>query len=184
MGFAKNLKTYRTNQSLSLRNLAALSQVSKTMLSEIENERKTPTITVACRIANALGVSLSTLMSGNDEVKSVSIIHKNERHSYVDPDTLIVKQSILPTLPTNDIEIMIVTMPAGTSTGLMPPYKPGSKEYLVLTKGSIQVQIGTDTICDLTEGDSIHFEADIEHVIKNTEIDDAEYFLVFHHSPL
>ena len=56
MSFGGNLKKIRKQLALSLRELSQISNVSKTMLSEIETGKKTPTITVACKIAGALGL--------------------------------------------------------------------------------------------------------------------------------
>lgn len=178
MNFGSNLKAIRKKQALSLRDLSQVSGVSKTMLSEIETGKKTPTITVACKIANAMGVSLAALMEIQDRVDLV-VVRKNERLSILDPETLIKRQMVSPSFSTSDIEITFISMPVGASTGSVPDNNPGNKEYLVLTKGSVQVRVGADTVCDLEEGDSMYFEADIEHEIINTGLSDAEYFFVY-----
>lgn len=178
MNFGSNLKAIRKKLSLSLRDLSQVSGVSKTMLSEIETGKKTPTITVACKIANAVGISLAALMGIHDRVDLV-VVRKNERLSILDPETLIRRQMVSPSFSTSDIEITFISMPAGASTGSVLDNNPGNKEYMVLTKGAVQVRIGMDTVCDLEEGDSMYFEAAIEHEIINTGRSDAEYFLVY-----
>lgn len=177
MSFGHNLKYYRKQCSLSLRELSERSGVSKTMLSEIECEKKTPTIIVAGRIADALGMSLQTLMGSLEPVK-LSILRKEERPSGTDPATLISKQLVSPYFATSDTEISIVTMPVGTTTGRIPAYKSGSKEYAVVTKGAVEFTVGTNETYRLDEGDSFYFEANVDHLITNTGPTAAEIFTV------
>lgn len=177
MSFGYNLKYYRKQSSLSLRELSERSGVSKTMLSEIESEKKTPTITVAGRIADALGISLPTLMGALEAVK-MSVIRKHERLTSTDPVSLISREFVSPYFATSDVEISIVTMPAGTTTGALPGHKSGSKEYAVVTKGTIEIMVGaSDTYC-LDEGDSFYFESNVEHRITNIGASEAEIFTV------
>ena len=113
----------------------------------------------------------------SEENEGISIIRKEERISFIDPKTLIIKQLVSPAFASFDVEINFVTIPAGMTTGLVPPQKNGRKEYLVLTKGSLQVKVG-ENVCELKEGDSIYFEAHYEHEIVNPWPADAEFFLV------
>ncbi|HMM20419.1 MAG TPA: XRE family transcriptional regulator [Selenomonadales bacterium] len=180
MSFGYNLKYYRKQCSLSLRELSERSGVSKTMLSEIEREKKTPTITVAGRIADALSISLPTLMGSLEPVK-LSVIRKNEQPPVTDPVTLISRQLVSPYFATSDIEISILTMPGGTTTGRIPAHKSGSKEYAVVTKGCVEITVetdGTEETYGLAEGDSFYFEANVDHLISNTGPAGAEIFIV------
>jgi len=178
MNFGNNLKIIRKKNALSLRNLSLLCDVSKTMLSEIEAGKKTPTITVAYKIASALGISLMTMMQAQESVE-LAIIRKKERLSYVEPESLIVRQMVSPSFAASDVEITFVKMPTGTSSGLITAANSGCKEYLVLIKGTIQVRIGPDNVCNLEEEDALFFEAQKEHEIVNTGAVDAEYFLIY-----
>src|SRR5688572_27692940 len=58
-----NLRRFRADQGLTLEKLATLSGVSRAMLSQIELEQSTPTINVLWKIARALGVPFSALIS-------------------------------------------------------------------------------------------------------------------------
>lgn len=60
--FGSNIKKIRTEQRLSLDRLSKLSNVSVSMLSNIERGIKTPTIRVAMKIASALGKSFTELL--------------------------------------------------------------------------------------------------------------------------
>lgn len=56
------LKELRTERNLTQHQLARLSGVSQAYISDLDLNRRTPTITVAIRLADALGVSLLELI--------------------------------------------------------------------------------------------------------------------------
>src|SRR5256885_1859610 len=62
---AANLKRLRAQQGLSLEKLAALSGVSRAMLGQIELGQSAPTINVGWKIARALGVTFSALITAS-----------------------------------------------------------------------------------------------------------------------
>ena len=57
----KNIKTLRKEKKLTLRSLAEKANISKSTLSDIENENTNPTVTTLNKIANALEVPLFLL---------------------------------------------------------------------------------------------------------------------------
>ncbi len=50
------LKTVRESKGMSIRQLSYLSGVSKSQISDIENENSMPTIAILCQLAEALHV--------------------------------------------------------------------------------------------------------------------------------
>lgn len=64
---ARNLADHRRRRGLSLEQLAQRSGVSKGMLVQIEQGRTNPSIATLCRIANALGVTVSRFVEAGEE---------------------------------------------------------------------------------------------------------------------
>src|SRR5580658_5363848 len=64
-----NLRRLRTKRGLSLERLSRASGVSRAMLSQIELGRSTPTIKVLWKIARALGVPFSALITDPTDVQ-------------------------------------------------------------------------------------------------------------------
>lgn len=60
-----NLRRLRVKRGLSLERLAQKSAVSRAMLSQIELGQSTPTIAVLWKIARALGVTFSSLITSS-----------------------------------------------------------------------------------------------------------------------
>ncbi len=63
--FSDNLIEFRRKRKIKQEKLAEMADLSTTIISEYENRRKTPSITSAKKIADALGVTLDELC-GND----------------------------------------------------------------------------------------------------------------------
>ena len=100
--FGMNVKRQRIAQRLTLKELSSTSRVSLSMLSEIERGTKVPTIEVACKIADALEVSILDLL-GRSEDNKIKIIRKAERPVLVCADSY--KRFLLsPSLPFSLIE--------------------------------------------------------------------------------
>ena len=61
------IKKIRQQKNITIRQLAALSGISKTELSDIETGKKIPTAYTLCAIAKALQVTLCTIISCEDD---------------------------------------------------------------------------------------------------------------------
>ncbi|KOR78287.1 XRE family transcriptional regulator [Bacillus sp. FJAT-21352] len=177
MEFSTNVKNVRKSKSYTLEELAKKSGVSKSMLSQIERGDKNPTIHVASQIAEALDVTISSLL-GEDPKRSVSIIRSSNRLIYKDENTKFERHLLSP--PANDIEFILNKIPPLEETGIFPPHKRGVEEYIYVLNGKLKVELGEESeIYTLEEGDSIYFEADIDHRFQNlSEEEECNYFLI------
>src|SRR3569833_625651 len=73
------LQKLRRKRSLTLEDLSRAAGVSKSMLSQIEREKANPTIAVAWRLANALGIGIGELLSStSEEVEAIHILEPHE----------------------------------------------------------------------------------------------------------
>ena len=61
------LKQVRHNKNMTLRQLSALSGISSSEINRIENGEFQPTMLTLCYLAKALGVTLCTIVSCDDE---------------------------------------------------------------------------------------------------------------------
>lgn len=60
---AKNLKRYRAEQGVAQERLALIAGVDRTMVSKIERELTNPSIETLLKLANVLGVTVSSLLT-------------------------------------------------------------------------------------------------------------------------
>src|SRR5689334_5182792 len=71
-----NLRRLRIKRGLSLERLAGVSSVSRAMLGQIELGQSTPTINVLWKIARALDVPFSTLLSDHEHAHDVVVLER------------------------------------------------------------------------------------------------------------
>jgi len=76
---AKNIKKLRKEKGFTLKQLSTYSKVSISMISKIENFQTLPSISTYIKIANALGITFSELITDNRKDVAISIVKANER---------------------------------------------------------------------------------------------------------
>lgn len=159
---SRNIKRIRQERTLTLDDLARLTGVSKSMLSEIERCTKSPTISVLEKICNGINVPLAQLtytetpqvsVTRNDTVKHYSAWEGFELFVLFefDPDKKfeIFRQEIAP-----------------NSTRAAERHEIGIREYIVCTKGVFGIQIADKTF-QLQEGEAVQFLANCDHMYFN-----------------
>jgi transcriptional regulator with XRE-family HTH domain len=176
VSFGLNVKKARKAMGLSLQELSKRSGVSRSMLSQIEREEKNPTIQVACQIAEGLDMTLSQLL-GEEEKQEVIVIRKEQRLVFRDEQSGFERYLLSPSFPSRGIEFILNMIPPGKESGIFPPHKKGVKEYVTVLKGQLQVVLG-ETSYELHEGDSMYFEAHVEHRFINCGDGECHYYLV------
>jgi len=169
----------RRGLGLTLQELADRSGVSRAMLSDVERGAKNPTIRVACQIAEALGCSVSDLLSGAPaapEEGRISVVRGRERRVLVDPVSGVERHLLSPG-PGDGIEVVWYVVPAGAETGTFPPHRSGTREHVVVVRGRIEGRIGGDVV-GLGPGDAAAFPADVPHGFRNPAAEPCEFLLV------
>jgi transcriptional regulator with XRE-family HTH domain len=167
------LHAKRSDRGLSLQELAAAAGVSVSMLSAIERAEKTPTITVASRIAQGLNLRLSQLLAELETDRAV--VRRRHEQETVEEDGW--RRTILtPVVPGVNFEWIRTTLPPHTDAGAFPAYAPGSHEFVVVIAGTLHLTVG-DTTYVLGEGDSLYFPADAVHAYANPGQETCEYYV-------
>jgi transcriptional regulator with XRE-family HTH domain len=173
-GVGVRVRALREAMDLSLRELSERSGVSAPMLSQVERGETSPTLQVAARIAAGLELRLSQLLR-LDEEGAVTVVRRAERrkgpgaaqgHSY---------EILTPPLPGQRAEISRHTLAAGARTGGPgdpPRHEPGSRETAVVERGTVLLHCDGQQY-ELSEGDCVTFDADLNHHFENPGPEDA-----------
>ena len=77
--FGNRVKELRTANDWSLDQLAKTSGVSRSMLSQIERNNANPTIAVAFRISQALGMTLADLVEDPEAASAIRVVRSDDR---------------------------------------------------------------------------------------------------------
>ncbi|AGK59073.1 XRE family transcriptional regulator [Hyphomicrobium denitrificans 1NES1] len=171
-----NLRHLRRKSGLSLEQLAAKSGVSRAMLGQIETGKSAPTINLLGRIAEALKVSVPSLIS-NPASGGTAVVPRDRATVLAWSNGGFTCRALFPWDDPQSIEIYEVTIIARHREDVAA-YEPGVKKALVVLAGEIEVTIAEDSPAHLSEGDSIVFNADSPHTLHNSGDKDAKAFLV------
>ena len=170
------VRELRGRLGLTLDALAGRSGVSRAMISKLERGEKNPTLVVAAKLAEGLGVTLSQLV-GVDERREVVVVPREGRMVMRDPETGFERQLLSPTFLGRGVEFLRNEIPEGSTSGAFPPHRKGVAEYLVVERGRLRAVHGGEEYL-LEEGDAAFFEADVTHRFDNAGAGVCSYYLV------
>ena len=159
-----NLRRLRTRRGLSLERLAQISGVSRAMLGQIELGQSAPTINVLWKIARALEVTFSALISARTQ-SGAMVLRSADAKILTSKDRTFTSRALFPFDEPRRVEFYELRLAAG-SVEEADAHPPGTSENLVVTAGSLEIDVAGDTH-RLEAGDSILFEADTPHAYRN-----------------
>ncbi|HNF84330.1 MAG TPA: XRE family transcriptional regulator [Solirubrobacterales bacterium] len=171
------VKALREAMDLSLRDLSERSGVSPTMLSQVERGSTSPTLAVAEKIASGLDLTLSQLLR-LDEVQHV-VISRSTDHLVRNRKGHRIEE-MTPPLPGQRADVSSHRLEPGASTGGAgdaPMHEPGSRETAVVLRGKVVLVFEGDRH-QLTEGDSVTFDADLPHHFENESDEPVKFVAV------
>jgi transcriptional regulator with XRE-family HTH domain len=170
-----NIRRLRTAAGLSLADLAAAADVSKTTLHGLEQGEGNPTLSTLWALATALRVSLGELLE--PPAPAVAVVRADEGPR-ADGDA--VHARLLHRIAVRGtVEVFAIEVDA---TGqLSQPHLPGVAECLVVTGGGIRTG-PADAPVDLAEGDSVHFGAASPHRYQGLREPSTAVLLMVHPS--
>jgi transcriptional regulator with XRE-family HTH domain len=170
----ERIRRERARRRLSLNELAEKAGVSRSMLSAVERGSKAPTVLVLDRIATGLDTSIARLL-GEERAGRVVLLRHDEQE--VARDRAGWERRILsPVLPGVEFELMRTTIGPGVDAGVFAPHAPGSREYLVVERGTLRLTID-GTVYLVRAGDSIYYAGDCLHAFANPGTRPCVYYL-------
>lgn len=158
------LRRLRTELKLSLEGLANASGVSRAMLGQIELGQSTPTINVLWKIAKALNVPFSALISESPASRA-RVLPAAGAKILSSQDGSFSSRALFPFDQPRSVEFYELRL-AGKSAEEAEAHAPGTVENLVVTEGEVEIVVGEERH-RLSTGDAIQFEADVPHEYRN-----------------
>lgn len=170
------LRDLRKKKGWTLEQLASLSGVSRSMLSQIERGAANPTLVVAWRIAQAFGLSLGDLVDSKIARPKIDVIRADDRNCLFRDDAQCRIRTLSPLQLEKDVEFYELRLKPGGVLESSPHFE-GTREFLTIEKGQVRLTAGEETY-ELGVGDSAHYAADVAHSIANVGRGEALAFLV------
>ncbi len=174
------IRAYRQSMNLSLQELADAANVSKSLLSKLENGRMICSLPMLISIIKIFNISLTQFFSGVDSAQNNRImIIKESDYTRTEKETnqtgftyLSVLNKLVGNLP---VEIVILTIKSGIKR---KPVQTDAYEYKYILQGQINYHFDNKIVV-LEQGDSLFFDGRIPHYPYNAGKEDVKMLVVY-----
>ncbi|HEY0847015.1 MAG TPA: XRE family transcriptional regulator [Noviherbaspirillum sp.] len=174
------LQKIRLKRGLTLDDLSRAAGVSKSMLSQIEREKANPTIAVAWRLANALGIGIEELLATNHrEPEAIHVLEAHETPTLPGSHAGYTLRILGPMNLAGKFEWYELTL-APNGALKSSAHDPGTVEHLTLLTGVVDIEVD-GTARKLKSGGTARYHADKPHAIVNAGKTEAKALLVVIH---
>ena len=161
MQLGKKVRELRLRRGMTVQQLAQASSLSKGFISQVENDRTSPSLTTLQDLARALQTTAAYLVVEGEQAPYV--VRSNERrhlaHGLSTPGV-----EVLSACPKRNLEVLIMELPAAVSAGERHCHH--GEECVLCMDGRVMLTIG-DSPLTLETGDSCHFDGRVPHAIEN-----------------
>ncbi len=157
---AENLVAARNRRGMTLNDLAAAAQVSKSTVHDIERGAANPRLDTLYAIAGALDLSLGDLLA--DRTERIEVTRAGDGAVVTgDSVTARLMQRIS---DAGDVEVYDITLRRDLQSS--QPHRAGTTECLIVHSGTVEVG-PTDQPVTLDPGDSVWFSSDQPHSYRS-----------------
>ncbi len=174
---AKRIALLRQDAGLTLEQLAEQSGVSRAMISKIERCEASPTATLLAKLANAFGVSLSSLFGEAGDMPAVPFSPRAAQAEWRDPATGYVRRHVSPRGLGTAMEIVEVSLPAGERVMFDNCAPLPLAQFVWLLEGTLSMTVAGATTA-LSAGDCLHMRLDQPIAFHNPGAAPARYAVV------
>ena len=164
INIGEKIKELRKEKGMSIADLANKSELSPSLISQIERNMVTPSIVSLWKIAQSLQVSVGYFF--DEEPKDITnpVVKKNQRKRITASNNNAIYELLSPDL-NRKIEFLYITIkPGDYSTKDFVVHE--GEECGIVIKGKLMVKM-KDREYILEEGDSIYFDSTIPHKYIN-----------------
>ncbi|MES2268411.1 MAG: XRE family transcriptional regulator [Bacteroidota bacterium] len=176
---SNRIKEKRREKNITVQELASRANVSKGLISQIENSRTIPSLIVLIDIIKALEIDLNVFFKDIDAGKKFPLIirrqaeyhHFEKEHAEGFHYQRIFTQSI----KSSTVDIVILEL---EPNAYRPQVETEAYEYKYILNGTIEYQFGDDSYT-LSQGDSMLFDGRIPHTPKNKGKEKASMLVVY-----
>lgn len=171
------LRKIRSQQKLSLDELAEKTGVSKLTLGKIERGETNPTLGIIWKITEGLSIPLSRILVMDDQV---DLSRCGKGFTIYDPDQKWRIETVFRNTDGPTMEIYRAFLQPSASYS-PDPHHEGAMEFVTVMSGNISFQV-EEKVYDLNEFDSIKFEAASKHCYRNIGKEEAVLHIVVKYS--
>lgn len=177
---SNHIKDKRREKNITIQELAQKANVSKGLISQIENSRTVPSLIVLIDIIKALEIDFNDFFKDihtKNGQPSILVKRKSDYEPFEKENSIGFYYHRIFTQYINQstVDIIILELEPGAERPLM---ETDAYEYKYVLKGGISYKFN-DEIIDLNEGDSILFDGRIPHTPQNPGKETALILVVY-----
>ena len=158
------LTELREMRGFSMRALATKSGLSANALSMIERGKTSPSVSTLYKLADALGVSITSFFGTETEKKQVIFLKSDERTRI--PFSRGIFEGLGGEKFVGRVEPFVLTLESGANSGIHPMTHTGH-EFVFCLRGELEYTVERN-VFQMTPGDSLLFAAQLRHKWRNT----------------
>jgi len=176
MDIGSKLKEIRKSKGMTIKELAQKSGCTTSLISQIENNKAEPSISMLKKIANALDVNIvDFFIDGNLINEDFLIIKPEDRIDIKLPRWNAHIQSFIKSTKDKNMHPFYTKIkPGGGSKGM---YSHEGEEFVYVLKGELSIKIG-DKSFKVKQGEAVYFKSHLPHDWINEGKEDTELLWV------
>ncbi len=170
---ASRVRAERAQHRWTLDELSARSGVSRRLLVQLEHAEANPSLATLLKLAAALGITLTELLSAEPEAEPVAVVSGQSAMTLWSTPAGSTARLLVSHGP---LELWSWTLTPGDRR-ISEPHRPGSLELLSVQTGTVRLDVGNHHV-DVRAGDSAWFDATRVHAYINSGTAPATFTLV------
>ena len=175
---AQRIRALRGERKLTLEQVAERANLTKSVLSKVENFRVTPSLPALSKIAEALGVTVAELVDGLDERPQMIVVRKDERLPVERdrPDSRILYEALAHKRRDKLMEPFLLEVPSGVARPTRLAHE--GEEFIMILEGAVDYEYGEEQV-RLEQGDCMYADGSVEHTLNNPNDSPARVLVVY-----
>jgi transcriptional regulator with XRE-family HTH domain len=177
MQLGKTIREIRKQKNLTLKDVARMTSLTESMLSQIENDRTKPSITTLLAVSKALNTPIGYFFDQKESQFKSPVVRLSER-PVVQTKSGITYYLLNPNLEDTPMEVLSVEYEKGASSEVLHTHE--GYEYGLVLEGKLEVQVNEDRYI-LNKGDSITIPSSQPH--NKVNLFEGKTIAIWVHTP-
>ena len=165
-----SIRRVRKRRHLTLQQVADLSGLSLSFLSQVERDLVSPSVTSLQKISRALGIQIGGFFDSPS--KNGRVVRAHERPRLIYPDR-VEEEYLLTPADSRHLQVLYYRLKPGASSGEAAYSHDSDEECGIVLSGRLEVSVAGETYT-LNPGDAITFDSHAPHTWLNPGPGDSE----------
>ncbi len=174
----RRIKQQRLDKRMTLQELADKSGVSKGLVSQIENGRTIPSLSVMFGIIQSLEIEVSEFFQGLSLLEPTILVNRKSDYTTFEKEDargFSYKRIMMRNLPSSTIDFVLLEL---NSDSYREEVTTDAYEFIYVIKGQTEYRINDQSFL-LEEGDSVFFDGRLPHLPRNISDTTCQLFVIY-----